>query len=689
MSQKLIKKHTSDNPEDQYILPFLSQIQNSDSIVEYEAIKTTNKGKTPDYIVNGDIYIEVKALHDASDVQRSAQWGKITNKLQELLSAKFTEESMKGLYCVNAPWNYKLIGDKKFNKVVNDIIDGIKNNHKVVTSCGISFGIEKVNDKDNEAYLSSFSGVSSINPAGTIYQNIASKIGKANKQLSHMHEKYKPRKRIVLLVNKYRYADRISEVIEGLSLCYNDLLNYDNIDEIWFQQETRAGNCIHTKIYSSKFINEFENCEISPDNKENQEQFQLWYWALDKIKDKKPQIWDALRRFLEKHTPEEIFDDSFKRQEMTRLGLWLLEQNMIEEAIWLVAKFINDPDPVEPPSDYSGDPTFDYDAKIRNGDDPMIITSVMGHLAWTVQSLARKSSPEDCDGLVKAFEFTKTVLIKRANLYTIQQWLIPLIEIANRRLGLLNEDKEQYKAFRSLLIGTSGNRNDSLVAKYGKYSSIAKNLTHVFSSFKDLSTEEAKFVLDNLDIDEDIGVLLIYFAIYRKNHYKKGDEFGDKFGDISPDIWEYDSRYAETKLRGLICKNEEGRQIQNIAWNFWKLTKDNPSQFEVLKVWYDLLFDQSMNFTLFSYLESILEDNIATHPDDCKKWIKQLLNVSLKYIDENGIMKFMQRKIITIPKALAWLETNDSKYYKSIIAEISKLEKDGVLSRHDCINSND
>jgi hypothetical protein len=365
---------------------------------------------------------------------------------------------------------------------------------------------------------------------------------------------------------------------------------------------------------------------------------------------------------------------------MTRLGLWLLEQGKDVDAIGLIDRFIDDPDPVEPPEDYSGDPTFNYHVQIEQDKDPSIITSVMGHLAWTVQSLARKSAEGQPDNLIKAFEFTQKVLIERKNLYTIQQWLIPLIEIANRRLLIMEKDPELYKAFKKLLIGKSENRQDSLVVKYGKYQATAKLLAHVFSYFKDLTTDETKFVLDNIKkADDDYGALLIYFAIYRSNHYKKDDEVGKKFGQIEPGIWEYDSTYAEEILKELIFENKEGHQMQTVAWNLWKILKDTPDQFEILNEWIDLLFDLPINFSVNPYLEFILEDNIDKHPEECKKWLINYLAGIDKYILENGINKFIIKDVVHIPKTLQRLEENKQTEFKKLNKRIKEMQSKGVI----------
>lgn len=667
--EQLIKK------ESKNIEPFLRDIFSDHLKVNYKGVPEIRTSNTPDYLINEDIFVEVKELHDGIDMKRSAQWGIITNKLQKVLSEKFKEEKLKGLYSVETPNVYRLVGDNNYAKVVSNIVDGIKAGKNTVESLGISFKIEKINDKYNEIYLSSSSGASSINPAGVVFQNVSRKLETANKQLGYSYESYKVKRKVILLVNKYIFADRISEVIEGLSYCYNDLLKYANIDEIWFQQETRDGKFFHTKIYDRAYLKKFEKSQIDPDSEENQTQFQLWYWALDKMGNKQDELFDALKKFLEKYKPEDIFTDKFKRETMVRLGIWLIDNNRSEDAIWLINKFINDPDPVKP-EDYEGDDKFDYHKQLENNEDPTIITTVMGHLAWTVQALVRKSKQKDIKNLVKGFEFAEQVLTNTNNLYVVQQWMVPLVEIANRRLWIAEKNIDIYKRFRSLLL----DERKGLVVKYGDVPGIAKYMANIFNYFKDLTTEETELLLRKISHVDQAMSVLIYFAIFRLGHYKKVDPIGKTFGVIEPKIWDYKPNFAIKTLRELIKENKEDHRMQTTAWNFWKIIKDDPDQFKTLDEWVDLLFALSANFSVYPYLQFILEDNIEKHPQECKKWLEKLVNTTIKYIDDHSAQEFIQRESLHIPNTLSWLETNDPTYYISIKGTVDKLINYGVLS---------
>ncbi|MEI6040183.1 MAG: hypothetical protein WCP93_02435 [Candidatus Berkelbacteria bacterium] len=619
--------------ENRNIEPFVSQILERDICQDDVSIEEISSAKTPDYYLHENIFAEVKELHDGVDTSLSAQWSKVTNKLQTILSDKFISEKIEGLYSITTPRVYSLVGDDKFCLVATEIIKGIKENKNEILSHGINFDIKKINDKYNEVYLSTNWG-GSINPAATIHNNIVKKLDTANKQLGYTYENHEVKRRVVLLVNKYMFADRISEVIEGLSYCYDDLLKYENIHEIWLQQETRDGRFVHTKIYDQKFIKEFEDCKIDPNSKDNQDQFELWYWALDKIDNKKENLFNALKKFLENNKPEDIFPDSYKREVMTRLGLWILEQNRIEDAVWLIDQFINDPNPGHP-KDYIGDPKFNYHQEVEDGKDPSIITTVMGHLAWVVRELACKSERHKIDNLIKAFEYTHKVLTESDNFYTIEQWMIPLEEVANRRLLILEDNPDIYQRFRELVL----DRKNGLIAKYNNFPAISKYLVQLFSYFKDLSTKDAKYVLDVLVDAPQSDSILVYFAIFRAQHYDLKADTGPSLMKIDPEIFSYDPQYAQDLLKKIILseKPEQQELRASIAWQFWKILTDLPDTPDLL-LWIDLLFTSPFNTRLYSSLDRILETCYSR--DDIKKewplikWFKLRISNTKKVVQD-------------------------------------------------------
>lgn len=453
--------------------------------------------------------------------------------------------------------------------------------------------------------MSSISPVESINPAITIKINIKSKIGKANSQLGTL----KARKKILLLVNKYFWGDRVENFIEALSYMYKELLCYKNIDEIWLQikNETSDGPFYHL-IYSRDFLVSFAKNKIKTRNEQHKQLFEEWFPFLTKLEDEhREKLFFSLKKFLKDKKPYLVFKNKFVRQEMVCLGEWLFEKRKYEDVLWIIEKFIDDPDP-EKPDKYSGDPEFNYHQKIVNGEDPVITTTVMGYLACVIKKLATHKKY-----IVKALNYTEKLLTHK-NLYVKLQAIFPLIEIAIRRQWLDGWGKRprsgNYKKFHNLVFDLV-----DLVAKNPNYRVIAKWLCYVFACYTDLSTKEAKKVLDALKTMEEVGGLFIYFAIFRKYHYKE-----QKI--------EFDEKIFEKKLKSLICNNEkEYLQLRrNIAWNFWLISKENPKEFEKIENYVDLFLEQPYQDDIYFHIESIIYDYAKYKPKISIEWYKKMLN---------------------------------------------------------------
>lgn len=665
------------NQENKNLVAFIDDVFTSTKNIEIVCPdKNNSTEKMPDFYVMPEKYlIEVKRLYDFDDIKASGGWAKIIGKLQKLVNSNLTEINPDGFYMIETPRHLKLSNERQ-KLLYEAILNSLNSSLSKFYFDEYNFSVQRISTRDKGITFSTSWG-GSINPAGTIFQNLGRLLKeKVNLQLENGAKKYESKKKILLLINNYVYADRISEVIEGLSYCYNDLLSYGSIDEIWFQQEMQNSTFRHTQIYDRDFLQKFESEELNSENVTHQQQFELWYWALEKMEDKKEKIFLTLQIFLEKNSPEDIFQDPYKREAMTRLGIWLIENDRIDDVTWLIEKFINDPNPPEP-GEYEGDPDFDYDQKIREGENNPVISTVMGHLAWTVLSLARKSSTEEPDNLLQAFEFTHEVLSRRnLNLYVVQQWLIPLAEISNRRWLLFDKDIELYRKFRGLLL----DRKNGLVAKYSKFRALKEHMINAFAYLQDMNTDDVKYVLGSLQSeDRELASLMIYYAIFRKNHYKKNTALGKKVSKIDPTIISYDPAWAIGYLENTINSSENAELLRSIAWNFWKISEDSPEEYKNIKPWIDKVFD-SPNAVLFSdQLKIVLMKLIDKYPDDCLIWLDKLICIFEKKI-KNG--KTRPDRVLFFPEVTRWLETNKEKeQVLNIIKRLEVLKNNGFYVR--------
>ena len=632
---RIIKSNKNTKREDVNIIPFLDFycLRLKKDVVFKDFLE---EGR-PDYFIETlDTLVEIKEIHDRASNERHAQWGKVINKLQKATDINSERSTVKGTYLVNTPEVFKLYKfEDTATEIIKNIVGGV-NKRKIIDISGINFEINKVSDQDSVVVYGSMGGAGFIDPANIIFQNIQAKVSKANKQLSFEPNSQVRSKKILLLVNKYYFPLFDWDLFKAISMIYNDLINFKNIDEIWYQLETRDKGYIHKLLYRRSFFEKFRSENLSDVQKDEYKMFASWFSALSEMGDEyKHKLLKALQFFLKQNKASSIFPDDGDREQMVRLGLWLIEKNLIRETNWLINQFINDPDPVEP-GKYKGKPEFNYDQLIREGKDAVVITTVMGHLAWAVKELARKSARHDIANLVNAYTYTEKVLDTKKNLYVIQQWLVPLVEIANRRLWLAEDDPTTYLRFRKLIL----DRKAGLVAKYSRYPALAKFLINIFDFFKDLTTEEAKFVLDNL-INSDEGFrLLIYYAFYREKHYKKDSDIGKVMGEINPGIFSYSSTYAKDKLNevSLDKENKYAMLRSHLAWQCWRILDESPKEFGQLEQLLDNLFKSPYNKETFSNLFHIIEEKYGEQTKQCHSWLMEYIRKMSDYVvdDDKG-----------------------------------------------------
>ncbi len=638
--------------EDRYIIPFtkfyfLYYAPVKLKEVNIDCPDKSNKQKMPDYFLEEPkIAVEIKEVHEREELEQSIATVHNRERLQRALDKLIKKEkSFKGVYLLEYPWRLKIERGNE-ETIAKRIINAIKQNQKIfeIEEAGQFEVIGISKEKPSRIVLAaSMSSVRSINPAGTIYQNIASKIKTANAQL----EQIKANRKILLLVNKYIFGNRTIDFIEALTYFYNDLLNYQNIDEIWLQRETKEGKFYHEILYDRDFLISFDKERINSSNNRHKELFEKWFYPLQKLGDnQRNKLFVALKQFLKDKKPYQLFKDNFIREEMVRLGTWLIGKGKYKDVMWLINKFIDDPDPASP-DEYNGDPEFNYHQKITNGEEPHIITTVLGHLAWVIQKLAVQK-----DYIEKALYYTQR-LLSHKNLYVKLQAIIPLIEISARRQWLAGWGERprrgKYKKFHKLVFDLV-----ILIEKNPNYKAIAKRLTHVFAYYKDLNTQEAERVLEALKITDESAGLFIYFGIFRKRHYKTQNI-------------KFNAKRLEKKLKEVIIKKDKkySRLQSKISWYFWKILSENRNEFETIKPYIDLILKQPYRRGIYDPIERIIKDWIEEKPEICSKWYIQMLENISEFLKEKSHFKFHNG---------VWL-----LYTEEIIEEIAKIQSKDLL----------
>lgn len=641
--------------ENKYIKPFaefyVSSYFPKIKEIEIDCPDKNNQTKQPDYfLIQPKILIEIKEVHERKELETSIAWIKNIDRLEKELDSRDLS-NIHGSYLVYTPKMIR-VKNRDVSRIVDEILEAILKNQLEVEIKEVGkFKVDRYFEKGNAVSFSPTPEARWINAPETINRNIKNKIKTANNQLGSFKNN-RVNKNILLLIKKYLYGAKISDFIEALTYSYNNLLKYKNIDEMWLQLETRDGKFLHTLIYTRNFITSFDEKSIKVDS-QTIDVFEKWFYPLTKLEDKyKKKLFIALKRLLKNKKPHQLFPNRFTREVMVRLGIWLAKEEKFNDVIWIIDKFINDPSPGEPEK-YKGDPRFNYHKRIVKGEDPNIITTVLGHLAWVIQRLALQKKKKNKKYVIKSLAYTKNLLKNHKNLYVKKQAIVPLTEIAVRRQLLDGYGKRPYqgtyKEFNKLVFDLV-----KLVKKNPEYKAIAKWLSHIFAYYKDLSTQEVKQVLDSLKVSDESAPLFVYFGIFRQRHYRDQPI-------------KFNGGELDKKLKEMIKSGNKNywRLRASIAWHFWKILEKNRNEFNTLKPYIDLFLEQPYQRDIYDDIERIISDWIKDKPEICIQWYKSMLS---------QISKFLAKKKHIHPWEGLWLMSTEE-----VVEAIVRHNPDEVL----------
>lgn len=656
MEINFLKPKKEDNYLDHFAKVYLPIFYPGLKKITVDSPDSDSKFTAPDYFIQEvNILIEVKEIHDYSGNKELGLLSSSTRWLKEELKARDTSWA-KGYFIIETPWNLKIRREDK-KGIVDQLLEAIKQGNSFISIDKVGqFKIKKISDLENHITFSSMGEVRSIDPVSTIFENIDQKIATANRQLGS--NKTKTDKKILILANKYIFADR-SSVVEALSRSVSSLAKYKNIDEIWLILERSGGELLPPELlFTKEFLAELEDGKLAP-TPINLKLFEKWFIPLEKINDEyKEKLFLIMKELFAKKKPFELIEADETREHMVQMGQWLINSNRYKDVIWLIDTFIDDPDPGSP-EDYKGDPQFNYHERIKEGEDPRVITTVLGHLAWVIQKLVLKE-----EYISLALQYCKR-LFEHPNLYVRLQAIVPLTDMAARRQWLKGWNErpyvKDYRVFHNLAFGLI-----QLLEENPNYKAIADWTAHLFAYYKDLDTDEAVRVLSAIKTTDDSAGLFVYFGIFRIRHYQDQNI-------------PFDGSVLSGLLKDLIVtkRDPDNRIVASIGWNLWKILHEEPAEFSLIKPYIDLLFTQPYYRDLYGDIEMIIEDWIGKETDISIVWLKQYLDNVIEYLEPVEDVRSQGGLWLTVEQVLGVIVEIRPEELLEIFPKIAKIIRKG------------
>lgn len=334
--------------------------------------------------------------------------------------------------------------------------------------------------------------------------------------------------------------------------------------------------------------------------------------------------------------------EHYPRQLAVQFGEHLAKQGFVIEALEIARVFINDSHPKleNDPDDPKGQ--SNYHLKILNGEeDPRIITTVRGWVAWILSSLISMKGKNHLEEVAQMTE----KLVNDENLYVVTQGMIPLTSLMQNRHSVLPKTDKRFIS-RKL----SDHIEDLALELVNKYDNkvILHHLEAVMHRFRTMTTEQAMHVfkryglVDNKAKTDDIYTLLISFALFRKNFFID-ESFKKLFGeDMYQKVNDFDDRPFKDLLDKIIDSDNDGART-HIGWFFWTLPKKGSNYEEDIDLSFEYLDKIADRYTreAFNRAAYFVNDRIKERPEQSLRLWEKITRNEQAWISAN--YKTMER----------------------------------------------
>ncbi len=627
---KLMLKFQTRKSENKYLTKFIptyisrvTEYKNLGqiSIISPDENHSNSIEKSPDYILEElNIAVEVKRIVDGEYRKRMNRANKHRKKLQERINSIMDVDTrLRGRYYLGYP---SLTGmkkrklDKMAKKIVEEVSKG--KNEFYVEGLGEFHVVHKKSSESGRIDLSITStGIFSKDIPKDISERLKMLIKNANIQLGMVEV----RRRILLLVDEYPWADDIMDFVKSLNFLGDDLFSCESIDEIWLLFEDSNSNGCCNLLYKKEFIHSFLNGGLIFNDPENLLLYErLFYPPLSWSDDKKELLFTYLKILVQDKRIDEMFCEA-SRLGMVELCEWLLRKGKEHDTIWLIDGLVQDKS-----------------------------QAVLINLCWVVRGLALKQ-----ETFPEAFRYT-TLLLENNSPEVKAAAIIPLVEICSRRRWFKYWGRKprtgSCEQFHQIMFDLL-----RYVKEHAESGDLIDRVAGLFVIYReDLSTEEAKEVLEVFKQSSKYAKLLVVFSLF--NEHVTG--FDSSF-------------FMDEMYRVLESRKKEDQLVRcRIARYFYRiLRKNGDNLFNKISPCISKMLNGKYDRDVIEMIGAIIEYWLDRRPNVCISWYKRMLQKANKELLREIKGKHDERLDIWFPIPVNRIVRYVAAYRKEELAEIA------------------
>jgi len=351
-------------------------------------------------------------------------------------------------------------------------------------------------------------------------------------------------------------------------------------------------------------------------------------------------IYDELvDQILKKHSNAKLFQKKYfhsgSRENLVTYAENLAKINEFEKSLIILKFFIKDTDP-ELNETYGDENGISLHTRVVNSEDCNVIESVRGRVSWALRYFsilhARNYFKDGFDLLEK--------LVNDNNYYIRLQSTYALSDfVKNKDTYLPNTEPKEPFADAEL-----SRRIEKFVFKMienpinQKLPAVMKGMIHVFSMMRQINSKQAYKIMTIFlncgyeDVLGDASSLLLFFAEFRKNSFKKW-------------IWRKLPVFDDTDFKVLLnnqIKNGNSEVKKSLSWEFWRLPtegvkeseKYNKSNFDISLNYLKLFTNAEYDKDIWENIYHFIEDYIDYEFEPCYELWKSCLEKEKPYLTE-------------------------------------------------------